>query len=72
MTEEPSDEECQVIAMLTGLKYDPGIRVYGRRVLKKFNDNKLEIEYFDPVTMEVTYIYDGSDPNFVTAMEIIK
>lgn len=58
-TPEPTDEECMAVAMLLGLKFDPGTRVYGRKVIKRFNYDDLFIEYLDPVTLEVIHRYNG-------------
>lgn len=50
---EPSDEECEVIAMLLGPyhRYLRTVRVYGKRVIR----DGVNLTYIDPVTLEVVY-----------------
>jgi hypothetical protein len=56
--DEPTDEECEAIAMLTGYKFNPSFRYQGQRFLIKpiwsqGRAIKNWVEYLHPVTLEV-------------------
>lgn len=56
---EPTDEECQTVAMLAGLYFNKTFRYNGKKCLYKTyrRSSGLEppryVQYLDPVTMEV-------------------
>lgn len=53
---EPTDDECQAIAMLTEYRFNANARYDGRKILYKAGrseEGKLVVVFVDPVTMKV-------------------
>lgn len=56
MTEEPTDEECQTMAMLTGYTFLKDLTYFGRKSLYRYytkGEDGVYVQHMDPVTLEV-------------------
>lgn len=65
--EEPSDEECEAIAMFLGdpYRFVKTVRVYGKKVIR----NDVDRTYHDPVTLEVTWTTGKNSYGVMTLIE---